>query len=545
MRRSGSIKISDYTASDILKAVVVLVCVASFPALYIFAYNIGLAEPPDLLVPLAFIIAISLIASVLITLLVRDLYAGTVITAAIVILFFSYGHIFLILVNATTPLLKFLGRDIILAPIWLGILILVIVLTLKLKQYLRQAMPAIIVFSIVLVSPLLFQIGSYIIESRQYADASMQPTDTRFYRARVDPLPDVYYIILDGYARADVLQQNFDYDNGEFIRALEQRGFYIATESYSNYPITNISVSSSLNMDYHDAERFEESQQLMEDQYQNIIIPGRVTDILDGLGYDYFANRPPVQETSRAERRAMGPLLFETEFFYILTKSSFLGAVERASPVSVSEESVNDGKEDRGTRRLNRIEREMAHLPEYADDQLPSFVYGHYLSPHPPYKYTESIYEGRANSMDGGPWLDREAYVREVQGLNQTVLDTIDEILARSETPPIIIIQGDHGPATLLYESGLTWGMPARELAAQMPEDVRFERFAILNAYYGPPEMMATLYPSISPVNSFRVVMSYLTDHVYPLLPDRSFIATFERPIEYIEVPELYDAPAP
>ncbi len=63
-----------------------------------------------------------------------------------------------------------------------------------------------------------------------------------------EALPDIYYIILDGYTRQDVLQELYGYDNSEFIQALEDRGFYIAKVSRSNYAETVYSISSALNM---------------------------------------------------------------------------------------------------------------------------------------------------------------------------------------------------------------------------------------------------------------------------------------------------------
>ncbi|MDP2776344.1 MAG: hypothetical protein Q8O48_01770, partial [Anaerolineales bacterium] len=40
--------------------------------------------------------------------------------------------------------------------------------------------------------------------------------------------PDVYYIILDSYTREDFLEMVYDYDNSEFVEALQERGFYVA-----------------------------------------------------------------------------------------------------------------------------------------------------------------------------------------------------------------------------------------------------------------------------------------------------------------------------
>ena len=63
-------------------------------------------------------------------------------------------------------------------------------------------------------------------------------------------LPDVYYIILDTYARDDVLKQEYGFDNSTFLEALQQMGFYIGECSQSNYGQTTLSLASSLNMNY-------------------------------------------------------------------------------------------------------------------------------------------------------------------------------------------------------------------------------------------------------------------------------------------------------
>ncbi len=65
-------------------------------------------------------------------------------------------------------------------------------------------------------------------------------------------LPDIYYIILDGYARTDVMKAFFDFDNTPFLDRLEKQGFYIARDSTANYCQTPLSLSASLNSVYLD-----------------------------------------------------------------------------------------------------------------------------------------------------------------------------------------------------------------------------------------------------------------------------------------------------
>ena len=64
--------------------------------------------------------------------------------------------------------------------------------------------------------------------------------------------PDIYYIVLDSYARNDVLLNEYNYDNSAFTNELIKRGFYLPECAHSNYFGTSISIASSLNMQYLD-----------------------------------------------------------------------------------------------------------------------------------------------------------------------------------------------------------------------------------------------------------------------------------------------------
>jgi hypothetical protein len=65
--------------------------------------------------------------------------------------------------------------------------------------------------------------------------------------------PDIYYIILDGHARSDILAELYGYDNNWFVDSLRQRGFYVADRSRTNYAQTYLSLASTLNMTYLDS----------------------------------------------------------------------------------------------------------------------------------------------------------------------------------------------------------------------------------------------------------------------------------------------------
>src|SRR3970282_1068515 len=65
--------------------------------------------------------------------------------------------------------------------------------------------------------------------------------------------PDIYYIILDGYARDDILRKFYQLDNRDFLDRLGELGFYVAGCAQSNYAQTQLSLASSLNFAYLDS----------------------------------------------------------------------------------------------------------------------------------------------------------------------------------------------------------------------------------------------------------------------------------------------------
>ena len=110
-----------------------------------------------------------------------------------------------------------------------------------------------------------------------------------------------------------------------------------------------------------------------------------------------------------------------------------------------------------------------------------------------------------------------DAYAQQVRFLAKAVTKAVQRILADSPEPPIIIVQGDHGP----------YGFSP---------DIRRTRLAILNAYHFPGEARAKLYPAISPINSLRVVLNEYFGAALPLLEDQSFDSNWGAPLTFTEV---------
>jgi hypothetical protein len=159
------------------------------------------------------------------------------------------------------------------------------------------------------------------------------------------------------------------------------------------------------------------------------------------------------------------------------------------------------------------------------------FVFAHIMNPHPPF-----VIDNVGNEIPTDyhfefltDWSNKEGYVNQVEYANKRVLTIIDSIILNSDSSPIIIIQGDHGTETV---SG--W--------INNPNKQRIdERFSILNAYYFPnlknkETFSGVLYPSISPVNTFRVIFNEYFNQEYPLLDDITYFSKYDTPYDFEEV---------
>jgi hypothetical protein len=105
-------------------------------------------------------------------------------------------------------------------------------------------------------------------------------------------LPDIYFIVLDSYSRNDVLQNDFGFDNSEFLQALEERGFFIPKCALSNYEETPQVIPSVLNFDYLDNLSIpNDSLGRLTTMNTNLVLNSRIRQIFNDLGYRFVATK--------------------------------------------------------------------------------------------------------------------------------------------------------------------------------------------------------------------------------------------------------------
>lgn len=308
--------------------------------------------------------------------------------------------------------------------------------------------------------------------------------------------PDVYYVVLDGYARADMLAAHYGFDNGPFLAELEARGFFVADRSSANYPYTYLSLSSSLN------ERYLTEEIARSDPYRAYLplirsaaVPARFRD----RGYRYAVTRTVWAGTSGspiADELVGASSSFANEYEAALVDQSILRGLVPHPSIADYHRAAFDA------------------LETIAADARPTFALAHIVAPHPPYVLDRNGRVVLDISVLRGQWggaANERGYLEQVRYVDHRILEVIDAILARSTTRPIIILQGDHGSWSTRYEAGVPH------------EEVVRERMSILNAYLVPDGVRDLLYPSITPVNTFRAIERGLFDEPVELLPDESW----------------------
>jgi hypothetical protein len=150
----------------------------------------------------------------------------------------------------------------------------------------------------------------------------------------------------------------------------------------------------------------------------------------------------------------------------------------------------------------------------------PKFVFAHIVSPHLPFVFGpdgEWADTGKAPGQQSDGNSFGTGYRDQVVYLNSRMEQILEHIIDASSPDPIIILQGDHGTSAGGH------------------------RMRILNAYYLPEEGEEMLYKSISPVNSFRVVFNRYFGARYSILPDESYLSTYDAPYNFH--PVVDDAP--
>ncbi len=481
----------------------------SYPVLALLATNVGQVKAGSGWRALVLSVLLSALLFALLRWLLKDVYRAAFLTTLWMALFFSYGHIYMMLterwekINFTPYLLA----------AWLVLAVLFYIWATRPRFTFRDAVLALNVVSLGLAVTSLVQINSGTqVGSGHYAAAKNAPVEQL---TRPQNPPDVYYFILDMYTRNDLLKQAYDYDNSGFINDLENRGFYVAECSQSNYVRTEISIGSSLNMMYlQDLDPSFSPDSIKRAKLWDSLKHSAARYNFENMGYKTigFATGFAWNELEDADifytpdSISMGMTEFEV-LFLRTTLARYVNDLHWIDPDQIEGQNFRD-------RTMNVFNK----IDDIARNPAPTFAYIHVISPHPPFVFGPN----GAPTNPADFWnknhqypadLFAKGYKNQLTFVNKKMLEAVDTIIANSETPPIIVIQGDHGP----------W------------LQTNPNRMKILNAYYLPGHT-DRLYPAITPVNTFRLIFDSYFGGKYNTLPDISYFSPVPKLYQFSEI---------
>lgn len=481
---------------------------AAFPVLFLFAHNIRELEFSVVIIPITFVLLFTSLLLFLSKLILRDDQKVAALLSFALVLFFSYGPFSQLTENFRLSIGKFVigpGRfSFITGSILFCFCAYFIIKTRKnlrdLTKVLNVVASSLVLISLISIS--IYKFTSWIVSRDNRGKINAKTNEVIL--GKTTKLPNIYYIILDGYGRTDILSELYGYNNTEFINYLKQKGFYIAEKSKSNYHDTILSLASSLNLSYLDPADFLIGQKKIRDS--------RVFSLMKQYGYTtvFISSLNTYMTRSKADFNLRIGWL--DDFKYELINLTPI-------PVLLSKLELSLGAYSLHRERINYAFDSIADIAEW---DSPVFVYAHIYAPHPPFVFGpngENVQPNRKYSThdstsfiaDGGT---RDEYIKgyreQIEYLNKRLIKLINHILSRKDNFSVIILQGDHGPRSMT-----DWLNPDKTYWK--------ECYSILNAYYLPSNGNKVLYESITPVNTFRLVFNLYFGENYDLLEDRSY----------------------
>jgi Sulfatase len=458
----------------------------------------------------AFAVAITAVLSALTR---RPFFRIAAPVAVYVVLLFSYGTIKQLLPSNFKPEFTVL--------VWSGLVLLACTLAWFASRYPKARGG---IFAALLV---LFALPAAGLLKYLHSGAAAAPADRMEFLHGIAfrQKPNVYFMILDAYGRADTLKLALGFDNEGFLGELERLGFFIPRHSVSNYPMTNASVGSMLSLDYPEAAK----------------------------------KLDPDVASFRRELRGTNPVVekFQAEGYrYILMPSGIWTKISCGGEEDLCLEKTRPLEMERALTSLTPIQmlldihffsRWLAPTPgEYLepDDvfrlfgnqmralQRPYFMMLHFAGIH------DGIYNADCSKgPPGSPVLydshSVSRYTASVNCTNRQVLGLVARIVAE-DPDAIILLTGDHGPTVkppgipVQREQAVrpfTWG-------ANTPEDYR-NMFGTMTALKIPASCNGLVSDRHYAVNNFRIVFACLGNTAIKLLEDRAYyFYTYDRRVE-------------
>lgn len=467
-----------------------------FPVLSLYARNIQDVLPNLVTQPLLIVVGVTLSSGLILRSFIKSAEKVGIVLSMGWLFFFLY-----------VPLMDLIGKyyesiinlDSLLLPMWTLFFLMSALFISKSKKSLSTVLNFFTVMGVVVVTMQIYGILNFTIQPKDNdlfkylannEDKSLQSRNS-------GSLPDIYYILLDGYPRSDTLKEYFGYDNGEFDDYLTKSNFFIASKSHTNYSQTALAIPAILNMSY--IEDLVEQGGITLSELMELYHNNKTLQYLKNAGYKWINN-------TNYYRAGSNP--FADLNILCNESNEFLKELANTTMIKPVALVADQQRQDLRSDGLCVIDNFDTNLPG------PQFTFSHIISPHPPYVYGangEDVSEVNLGLNNANRWLAKEPFLEQLKYLNRRVKEKVESILS-TNPESIIIIQSDHGTLSSATE--------ATNLADTRPIVLR-ERSRNYLAIHLPGYCNTNeLYDSLTGVNTIRSILNACFDANFPRIDD-------------------------
>ena len=321
--------------------------------------------------------------------------------------------------------------------------------------------------------------------------------------------PNVYYVILDSYPGSRGLQLASGIDNTAFVTRMAARGFVDRSTERSNYLITQQTLGSIFALDYAQTEdaRNRAKGRALYPRLLDSDAPPPLIARFKAAGYATWHSASVWDDCPRKYFNCLGEAMF-------MRLDQMTQAYFAPTPFGRPLLYVLG-------RRYDALVSIVRDLPKLTSSTQPVFVFGHHMSPHPPFLFDGNChrYSVRRESLDDwnpGPEV-HQAFLEAITCVNLEVERMVDAIL-RLDPNAFIVLQGDHGSAF-----ALDWEKPISTWSAASID----ERASYLNLIRAPADCARWLDRPLGQINTARFVIACVEQRQPIYLPERTYLSTY------------------
>jgi len=468
------------------------------PILFIFTNNLIEITLVSVIIPIIIILGSTILSIIFLSKITKNTQKTTLVISLFLIVFFSISYlreglfgieVFGIVLNQI-PILAFMAFLI----LSIGVLIIY-----KIRNWEKPTK----IFTAITIAIVISFIPSIIFDN---IDNNIQNSFLQEIKFKNIEKPNIYLIVLDGYASEKSLKKDFDFDNSNFLNDLRDFGFIIPEHNSSNYRWTVLSMNSAMNMNYLHHQDGLSASNFMLQKY--LFSKNLVMKTFQDNGYNtiFIDGGAAHREISVANKTLCQ--YADNQLMQALIDNSALKFIPR--------EYFNDiWKEPR-----NCSFSELEKIQDIENE--PFFVYSHHRTPHEPFTRDSDgnyiKYPEKFNETDKETATKR--YVYQLEYTNKKITESISKILS-VESKPIIILVSDHG-----------W----EQFASEPPTNEELiQWYSNFEAFYLPGINNYESYQNISLVNIFRVIFNDYFETDLEILENKVFYVNMASSENYLE----------